>query len=124
VKFKLDENLGTRTQQLFQAAAHDAATVGGQELTGCTDQHLYDVCRAESRCLVTLDLDFSDVRRFPPDAATGIVVIRLPANPTLPVLESLVREFLAALTEDPLTGRLWIVEPDRIRIHQTDSETD
>jgi predicted nuclease of predicted toxin-antitoxin system len=124
VKFKLDENLGTRTQQLFRTAGHDIATVGGEKLAGYPDQKLYEVCRAESRCLVTLDLDCSDVRRFPPDAAAGIVVIRLPANPTLPVLESLVSEFLAALPDDPLTGRLWIVEPDRIRVHQTDSESD
>jgi predicted nuclease of predicted toxin-antitoxin system len=122
VKFKLDENLGTRTQQLFRAAGHETATVGSQRLCGTPDTHLYEVCRLEGRCLVTLDTDFADIRRFPPQDAAGVVVLRLPRNPTLPVIESLVSTFLGAIDERPLAGRLWLVEPGRIRVHQTDSE--
>ncbi|MFO7650490.1 MAG: DUF5615 family PIN-like protein [bacterium] len=122
MKFKLDENLGTRTQQLFRAAGHEIATVSSQRLCGTADTRLFEVCRLEGRCLVTLDTDFADIRRFPPQDAAGVVVLRLPRNPTLPVIESLVREFLGAVGERPLAGRLWMVEPGRIRIHQTDSE--
>jgi predicted nuclease of predicted toxin-antitoxin system len=120
VKLKLDENFGTRTQNIFRAAGHDVSTVDGQQLCGCADARLFGVCGAEGRCLVTLDLDFSDVTRFPPARAAGIVVLRLPKNPTLPALESLVDSFLRSLGTTPLTGRLWIVEPGRIRIHQTE----
>jgi predicted nuclease of predicted toxin-antitoxin system len=66
MRFKLDENFGTRTQQLFQARGYDVETIRNQGLQGCSDQHLYEVCCAEHRCLVTLDLDFSEVTRFPP----------------------------------------------------------
>jgi predicted nuclease of predicted toxin-antitoxin system len=124
VKFKLDENFGTCTQQLFEATGHDVVTVGSEHLPGCSDQRLYDACRLEARCLVTLDLDFADVRRFPPDNTTGIVVIRLPRNPTLPILEALVRDLLAAFEGKSLAGRLWVVEPGRIRVHQTEAELD
>ena len=44
MKFKLDENFGTRTQELFRVAGHDVQTVRGQEIQGCLDQHLYEVC--------------------------------------------------------------------------------
>lgn len=37
--------------------------------------------------MVTLDLDFSDVTRFPPAQANGIVVIRVPRNPSLTLLQ-------------------------------------
>jgi predicted nuclease of predicted toxin-antitoxin system len=120
VKFKLDENLGIRTQNIFRAAGHDASTVDGQQLCGCTDDRLFEVCRTEGRCLVTLDLDFGDVTRFPPERAAGVAVLRLPRNPSLPVLESLVDSFLRSLETTQLVGRLWIVEPGRIRIHQTE----
>jgi predicted nuclease of predicted toxin-antitoxin system len=122
VKFKLDENFGTRTQQLFLAAGHDVSTVGSQELCGCPDRQLFERCGREGRCLVTLDVDFGDVTRFPPDRGAGIVVLRLPRNPTLPILESLVDTFLRALGDRPLVGRLWMVEPGRIRVHQTEAE--
>lgn len=97
--FKLDENFGSRTQGLFRAAGHEIRTVREQRLHGCSDEHLYKTCASEPCCLVTLDLDFSDVTRFPPQSSSGIVVVRPTRNPSLPVLEQLVRQFLNALTE-------------------------
>jgi len=93
MKFKLDENFGTRTQGLFRAAGHDVQTVHGQKLQGCSDQHLYKMCCTEQRCLVTLDLDFADITRFP-SPGSGIVVIRVPRNPSLALLEQLIQQFL------------------------------
>ncbi len=96
MKFKLDENFGTRTQQLFHATGHDVQTVRDQGLQGYSDQHLYEVCCTEQRCLVTLDLDFADVTRFPPSQASGKVVIRVPRNPNFALLEQVVHQFLQA----------------------------
>ncbi|MEK7274458.1 MAG: DUF5615 family PIN-like protein [Candidatus Desantisbacteria bacterium] len=120
MKFKLDENFGTRTQQLFREAGHNVQTVHDQRLHGCSDRHLYEVCCDEQRCLVTLDLDFAEITRFPPAQASGMVVIRVPRNPSLALLEQLIRQFLYALIQMPAEKRLWIVEVGRIRIHQSE----
>ncbi len=122
MKFKLDENFGTRTLEIFRAVGHDIQTVRSQELQGCLDQNLYEVCCKEHRCLVTLDLDFADVTRFPPSSASGIVVIRIPRNPNFALLEQLVRQFLQVLTQMPVEKKLWIVEVGRIRVHQLEVE--
>ena len=119
MKFKLDENFGTRTQNVFQAAGFDIHTVYQESLSGAPDQQLYQICQEEQRCLVTLDMDFANVLRFPPENTAGIVVIRLPRNPSLPILEKLVQQFLNTLEKQPLRGHLWIVEMGRIRIHQS-----
>ncbi len=118
MKFKLDENLGTRTQDLFRAAGHDVLTVREQGLQGCSDRVIFDVCGAEERCLVTFDLDFADVTRFPPSSA-GIVVIRVPKNPSRLLLERLVKQFLRAAHSSSVEKQLWIVEVGRIRIHES-----
>lgn len=118
MKFKLDENFGTRTQQLFRAAGHDVQTVRDEGLQGSSDQYLYEVCCTEHRCLVTLDLDFTDIIRFPPNQTDGLVVIRVPINPSLSLLERLIRHFLQMLTQMPVKKLLWIVEVGRIRVHQ------
>ena len=122
MKFKLDENLGSRTQSLFRAAGHDVLTVREQELQGCSDQVIYDASCAERRCLVTLDLDFADVMRFAPDGTAGIVVIRVPQNPGRFLLERLVGQFLRATERSSVEKKLWIVEAGRIRIHESDSD--
>lgn len=122
MKFKLDENFGSRMQWLFRAEGHDVVTVWEEALQGATDTRLFEVCKEEDRCLVTLDLDFSDVVRFPPNASAGIAVFRLPRNPSLAVIETVARQFLRVIEHSQITGRLWIVETGRIRIHQPDED--
>ncbi len=118
MKFKLDENFGTRTYNIFQKAGHDVRTVRQESLQGASDQCIYEVCCDEQRCLVTLDLDFSDVTCFPPERCGGIVVIRVPQNPSLPLLERMVWQLLRTVEQLTLEGELWIVEIGRIRVHQ------
>jgi predicted nuclease of predicted toxin-antitoxin system len=121
MKFKLDENFGQRTINIFKEAGHDAHTVHEEGLNGASDLRIYDLCQKERRCLVTLDLDFSDAMRFQAQSTGGIIVIRLPRNPNLSTLESLVRQCLQMLEQTRAEGQLWIVEPGRIRIHQTNN---
>ena len=121
MRFKLDENFGTRTLQLFQTEGHDVQTVHMQGLQGTNDTHLFEICCHEQRCLVTLDLDFTNVLRFPPTQSQGIVVLRVPRNPSLAVLEQMVRHFLHILAQMPIEQQLWVVEPTRIRIHESPS---
>ena len=120
MKIKLDENFGTRTRRLFEAAGHDVQTVSDEFLNGVEDRRLYEFCRAEQRCLITLDLDFSDVTRFPPQDTGGIVVIRVPRNPSRALLERLIGQFLGLITKTPVARHLWILEVGRVRIHQSD----
>ena len=98
MKFKLDENLGARTQTLLLAAGHDVETVRSENLGGASDQRIYEAFLKEKRCLVTLDLDFANVVRFPTRDTAGVVVIRTPVNPSLAVLERMVAQLLEALT--------------------------
>jgi predicted nuclease of predicted toxin-antitoxin system len=67
VRFKLDENIGRRGLEFLRASGHDVMTVWDQDLQGVTDQRLFDVCAAEGRALITLDRDFGEVLRFPPE---------------------------------------------------------
>ena len=121
MRFKLDENFGTRTQQLFKAAGHEVQTVRDQHMQGCSDRSLYETCCSEKYCLVTLDLDFADIIDFPPAKASGIIVIRVSRNPSLALLEKLVRQFLEAIVQTSVEGRLWIVEPGHIRVHRSET---
>ena len=79
---------------------------------------LCEICCQEQRCLVTLDLDFAEVIRFPPQKTEGIVIIRVPKNPSLSLLEKTVQQLLQKTTELSPESNLWIVEAERIRIHQ------
>ena len=118
MKWKLDENFGSHTAHLFLDAGHDVETVLQERLGGSSDETLFEVCIREDRSLLTLDTDFADVLRFPPHRAPGIAVLRAPRNPSLRLLETLVGDLLHFLTSEPIRGRLWIVEPGRVRVRE------
>lgn len=77
MRFKIDENLPTESAQLLTDAGHDAKTIHDQQMVGEVDARVSSVCRSEHRVLVTLDLDFADIRTYPPAEHHGIVVLRL-----------------------------------------------
>jgi predicted nuclease of predicted toxin-antitoxin system len=118
MKFKLDENLGSRTAGLLAESGHDVETVAQEMLSGVCDVRLLEVCIAERRCLISLDLDFADVLRFPPHNTPGIAVLRVPRVASLPLLTDLVRSLLAALQTGSIAGRLWVIEAGRIRVYE------
>ncbi|MDF5714819.1 MAG: DUF5615 family PIN-like protein [Rhizonema sp. NSF051] len=76
MKFKIDENLPVELANLLQEAGYDAMTVNQQNLSGEKDPKLMDLCQQEGRVLVTLDLDFADIRSYPPKQFLGIMVLR------------------------------------------------
>ena len=118
MKLKLDENLGLRGKAILVAAGHDVCTVVEQSLAGYEDRALIERCRTEGRGLVTLDLDFANPLVFLPSQYPGIAVLRLPPRSSHTDLLALVQTLANALEHDPIEGKLWIVEPARIRIYQ------
>jgi predicted nuclease of predicted toxin-antitoxin system len=117
MRLKLDENIDARLAVLLRQAGHEASTVRDQGLSGTADPALYDHCSSEDHVLVTLDLDFSNVLRYPPEPTPGLVVLRGP-NDLLPTVRILIQTLIDALTREIPSGQLWIVEPGRIRIHE------
>ena len=77
MRFKVDENLPEEVAELLRLRGHDATTVLEQSLGGYADHHIAKVCQTERRTLITLDTDFSNVRVFPPNEFSGILVLRL-----------------------------------------------
>lgn len=114
-KFKIDENLPIEVADMLQQAGYEAATVYDQRLVGAVDPEIAKVCQTEKRALVTLDLDFADIRVHPPHDYSGIIVMRLKQQDKPYVLD-IVARWIKALPDEPLAEHLWIVDDNKIRI--------
>jgi hypothetical protein len=120
MKIKLDENIGERGKSLLIAAGHDVCTVLEQNLQSAPDPEVIEVCQIEQRCLVTLDLDFSNPIQYNPAEYSGIAVFRLPKSPSPQDLIDTIVTFINALKTETIIGQLWIIKRGQIRIYQPD----
>jgi len=117
MKFKIDENLPVEFAEVLRSFGYDAVTVLEQGIGGALDADLFSICRLEERILMSLDLDFTDIRFYPPDNSPGVVVFRVQPQDKLRLLECL-HKTISVMKQEPVAGRLWIVEDDRIRVRE------
>jgi predicted nuclease of predicted toxin-antitoxin system len=117
--FKIDENLPIEIAEMLINVGHDAKTVNEQQLQGVRDPVLINVCKSENRILVTLDTDFSDIRTYPPQEFSGIIVLRVGSQAKQHVMKVFQR-IISLIGVEPLNQHLWIVEETTIRIRGKD----
>jgi predicted nuclease of predicted toxin-antitoxin system len=115
MRFKIDENLHDDVAAQLVAAGHVAQTVHAEGLRGCDDSTLATHCLTESRAIVTLDLDFGDIRAFPPASSSGIIVLRVHDQSRQHILDVLNRA-IGYLKGENIAGQLWIVSEAGVRI--------
>ncbi len=115
MKLKLDENIRVDGADVLRNAGFDARTVAEEGMSGASDDDILSTVQQEGRVFITLDLDFSDIRAYPPHDYGGIIVLRPPSQDQLTV-RSLVRRLLPLLSSEPVAHRLWVVETNRVRI--------
>ena len=114
MRFLVDANLPLTAVPLLQRFGHQAEHVRS---LGLADAVIAARAKAAGAILLTRDLDFADMRRYPPAEHAGLLVLRVRedvvAAEILRVLENFLRQ-----TELPvqLGGRLAILEPDRVRV--------
>lgn len=115
MKLKIDENLPVEVVTVLSNHGHDAISVVDQNLAGAIDGIVAEVCKSEQRILLTLDLDFADIRTYPPEEYSGIIILR-PKVQTISAIVSLTDQVNRLLEESSVVGHLWILDEFHVRI--------
>jgi len=123
MKIKLDENISRHLKIVVNQKGHEAITVEDEGLLGRTDVEVGAVAKSEGRMLFTLDVEFSNLRKFPPGSHPGIVLFRPQSMGPLSV-NRFVTQFLERTDLTSLYGCIAIVDPTRIRIRSPLTDTD
>ena len=117
MKLFLDENLSPQHATELRVEGHDAVSVLEVGLAGATDEQVLRFAVKNKRVLVTLDADFANVIRFPPEHTLGVV--RLKVHPaTEERIRQSIRRALLFLQNIDIAGRLAVVDEERIRIRR------
>lgn len=117
MKIKLDENLSRHLKAPLAQAGHDTATVFEEGLAGKSDRQVGAVSRNEGRMVFTLDLEFADLRKFPPGSHSGVVLFGPRSMGPLAVNDFVLR-FATDTNLEELVGCTVVVEPSRVRVRR------
>lgn len=114
MRLKVDENLPHELVGDLRAAGH-AETVLDEGLIGSPDSTILERVKREGLVLLTLDRGIADVRAYPPEHYSGIVLFR-PRTSGRGALLAFVRRHLPALLQADLAGHLLVISEHSIRI--------
>jgi predicted nuclease of predicted toxin-antitoxin system len=117
VKLKLDENLSRHLKPVLLLLGHDTETAADEGLLSRPDSEVGRGAREAGRILLTLDLEFGDLRKYPPGGHPGIVLFR-PRDLGPLSVNRFVERFVRDTNLEELAGCLTIVEPSRVRIRR------
>jgi len=95
--------------------SYKTANYAREPYSSQADADVAAVCQQEGRVLVTLDLDFADIRAYPLADYLGIVVLLLARLDKRRVL-SIMQRLMTLVERGPLAGKPWIVDESSVRV--------
>lgn len=117
MRIKLDENLSRHLAAILANEGHDASTAADEGLLGKSDADVGAAAHAEDRLVFSLDLDFADLRRFPPGTHPGIVVFR-PRSMGPQAVNDFISAFVGTTDLAAIAGCIVVVDPNRVRVRR------
>ncbi|MDD5321511.1 MAG: DUF5615 family PIN-like protein [Methylococcales bacterium] len=92
--FLLDANMPRSALRALTEAGHQAWHVRDIGLGDATDERIDRHAQAQGWILVTRDLDFCDIRNYPPEHTSGRLVLRVDDTSTAEDIAQLLQRFL------------------------------
>ena len=95
--------------------AHHVLDVG---LRGRPDDEVFDHAFSGKLALLTADIGFGNLLRYPLGTHSGVIVARFPNEVPTRTLAAAIVEALGQITDEDLQGSLVIIEPGRVRLRR------
>jgi predicted nuclease of predicted toxin-antitoxin system len=117
MKLKLDENLSRPLKPILIGLGHDVLTAADEDLLSHPDADVAAGAAREGRILLSLDIEFADLRKYPPGSHPGIVLFR-PASLGPLSVHRFVERFVHSTDLSTFSGCVAVVEPHTVRVRQ------
>jgi predicted nuclease of predicted toxin-antitoxin system len=115
MKLKLDENLSRHLKPVLSDLGHDVLTAADEDLLSRPDLEVAACATREGRILLSLDIEFADLRKHPPGSHPGIILFR-PASLGPLSVNRFVEQFVRSTDLSQLSRCVAVVEPQGIRV--------
>ena len=117
MKLFADECVYQVTVDALRSWGHDVVTTQEVNLAGEADEEQLQEAISQRRVLITNDLDFSNIRRYPPANHCGIIVLKIRPR-ILNEVHAVLRTLLDRSSQEGLHQSLVIIDRNKYRIRQ------
>src|SRR3989338_2540236 len=116
MKFLIDADCHRSIGSALKKDGHQVSDIRDL-IPHCPDETIYKLLQKESYILITRDLDFSNILRYPASSNCGIILLRVHLLPVEGIIY-LIRDLLSRVTLPELLGSITVIRKDRYRIHK------
>lgn len=120
MRLVIDEDMPRSLGKRLIAAGHDVFDIRDHALRGGSDQDVFQFAQPKKAVLVTEDLGFGNLLRFPIGRHHGIVIGRFPSTLPCKAVVSEIVGLFRKLTQTDVTGASIIVSPGQVRIRRSE----
>lgn len=117
-KFVVDEDMPRSTTRFLRNRGYEALDVRDCGLRGKSDEEVFNFAQGEGAVILTGDLGFGNLRKFPVGSHSGIVIAHFPNEISTAELNRQISREIDNLAEDDFKGNLIILEPGKIRVRR------
>jgi predicted nuclease of predicted toxin-antitoxin system len=118
VKFLIDEDMPRSTGNTLKDNGYETVDVRDCGLRGKTDREIFEYAIKENLVILTGDLGFGNIIKFPMGRHWGIVIIHFPNDTPVQLLNEQIISCFKTFTENDFHKNLIIVEPQKVRIRK------
>jgi len=117
----VDEDMHRSVAEPLGQLGHRALDIRDHGLRGATDREVFAFAQQSKAALLTGDLDFSNINRFPLGSHYGIIVARYPNEMSSQAINREIHRSLQGIKDEEIKGSVIILAPGRVRIRRPPS---
>ena len=113
--FLVDEDLPWRLARVLSDSGFEAQHVYDVALRGAPDDAVFGFAQSRNLSLVTCDMAYADIRRFPLGSHAGLVIARISNRVPVPQRINSILDAIRRFNPTEIPGSLIVISARRVR---------
>jgi len=112
----IDENVHRSISEPLEKLGHRVMDIRDCGLRGSEDEEIFQFAQRNKAILLSGDLGFSSIVRFPVGTHCGIIIVRFPNEMSTEKINEEVYKSIRKIKDEDISENLIIISPGKIRI--------
>ncbi|MFW0860257.1 MAG: DUF5615 family PIN-like protein [Dehalococcoidia bacterium] len=114
----VDEDVHRSISEPLERLGHSVIDIRDYGLRGSEDEKIFQFAQRNKAVLISGDLGFSNILRFPLGTHCGIIIIRFPNEMSTERINEEVYKALNEIEDEDMGENLIVISPGKIRIRR------